>query len=91
MRENGPLGGTVVSVAEAVRAQLNERKLSARKLARCIGKTRSYVARRVSGETPFRDADLLAIADVLDLSVSQLLDETVPKPSGASQAPSPSP
>lgn len=60
-------------VAEEVRALLGRRRMSSVALARGIGKSHTYVWRRLSGETAFDLDDLAAIAGALDVSVISLL------------------
>lgn len=60
-------------VAEEVRVWLARRRLSATELARRIGVTQSYLARRMSGAQPFDITDLGRIAHALDVLVGDLL------------------
>lgn len=52
------------------------RRTSAVQLGREIGKSQSYMSRRLTGETPFDIDDLEAIARALDVPVPQLLGTT---------------
>jgi transcriptional regulator with XRE-family HTH domain len=61
------------AVAEEVRAALARRRVSASALARKLGKSQTYVWRRLSGETAFDTDDLEAIAGILDVTVVDLL------------------
>lgn len=60
-------------VAEEVRALLGRRRMSSVALARSIGKSHTYVWRRLSGETAFDLDDLQAIAATLGVSPGSLL------------------
>ena len=57
-------------VAEEVRALLARRRLSARKAAEALGKTEWYMSRRMTGKTAFDIDDLAALADLLDVPVT---------------------
>lgn len=65
------------AVAEEIRAALARRRMSASALARALGKSQTYVWRRLSGETAFDTDDLEAIAGALRVPVVELLPETV--------------
>jgi transcriptional regulator with XRE-family HTH domain len=65
------------AVAEEVRATLARRRMSASALARTLGKSQTYVWRRLSGETALDTDDLEAIAGVLRIPVVELLPEDV--------------
>ncbi|MFG2054802.1 helix-turn-helix domain-containing protein [Micromonospora sp. NPDC048930] len=59
--------------AEEIRVLLARRRISAAELARRAGMKQSTLARRMTGEIAFDLDDLEAIADVLDVSVTELL------------------
>lgn len=61
------------AVAEEIRAALARRRMSASALARKLGKSQTYVWRRLSGETAFDTDDLEAIAAALSVTVVDLL------------------
>jgi transcriptional regulator with XRE-family HTH domain len=61
------------SVSEEVRALLGRRNMSKLELARRIGKSHTYVWRRLSGEVAFDIDDLQRIAVVLGVSTFDLL------------------
>lgn len=63
-------------VAEEIRVTLARRRLSATELARRMGVSQSYLARRMTGAQPFDLDDLDRIADALGVSVRQLLPGT---------------
>jgi len=65
------------AVAEEIRATLARRRMSASALARALGKSQTYVWRRLSGETAFDTDDLERIAGVLRVAVVDLLPEDV--------------
>lgn len=60
-------------VAEEVRALLGRRRMSSVALARSIGKSHTYVWRRLNGETAFDLDDLQGIAKTLAVDVRSLL------------------
>ena len=55
------------AIAAEVRAELARRKPSGVRVARSLGWTQNYISRRLSGTVPFDAADLLAIADLIDV------------------------
>ncbi len=65
-------------VAAEIRAELGRQKLSQAELARRLGKTEMYVSRRLADGTSLDLGDLLAMADVLRVSVGVLLPTTDP-------------
>lgn len=65
-----------VTIAEEVRAYMGRRRVSAVQLGRTIGKSQSYMSRRLTGETAFDIDDLEAIARALDVSIPDLLGTT---------------
>ena len=61
------------AVGARVKAELDKIDMSQGALARELGTTRNFVNRRVRGETPFRAAELEAVAEVLHVPVEQFL------------------
>jgi transcriptional regulator with XRE-family HTH domain len=59
------------AVAAEVRAQLARRRMSGRRAAFALGWKQPYIARRLSGEIPFDVNDLAALAQLLELPVSE--------------------
>lgn len=57
-------------VATEVRAYLARRRLSASKAAKAIGWKQQYLARRLSGDVPFRVDELEALAGLLGCRVT---------------------
>lgn len=64
-------------VAEEVRAWMARRRISGVKLAERIGRAQPYVARRLNGDVSFDLDDLVQIAEVLEVSIGQLLPPDV--------------
>jgi transcriptional regulator with XRE-family HTH domain len=62
---------TYEAIAGEVRAELARQKLSGVRVARQLGWTQNYISRRLSGTVPFDVADLQAIADLLEVSVTE--------------------
>ncbi|MDG4756311.1 helix-turn-helix transcriptional regulator [Micromonospora sp. WMMD710] len=67
-------------VAEEIRVLLARQRISASKLARTLGMTQSYLARRMSGDTAFDVDDLARIANVLGVTVVDLLPSAKVRP-----------
>lgn len=65
-----------VTIAEEVRAQMGRDRISAVQLGRMIGRSQSYMSRRLVGDLPFDLDDLEAIAGALDVPLSRLLGAT---------------
>lgn len=63
--------------AEEVRVILARRRMSAAELARLAGIKQSTMARRMTGETAFDLDDLERVADVLGISVADLIPREV--------------
>jgi transcriptional regulator with XRE-family HTH domain len=61
------------TVAAEVRAQMGRAQVNTSELARRIGKSHSYVWRRLTGAVPFDVADLTAIGEVLGVSIGQFI------------------
>lgn len=66
----------VQTTAANVRAELARAGKSARTMARDLGWSGSRTSRRMSGEIPFDVAELAAIAQYLDISITVLLTES---------------
>jgi transcriptional regulator with XRE-family HTH domain len=62
-------------VRRRVRVALAERGMSAAALARALGWPQSYLARRMSGRTPFDVEDLEHVARALDIAPDGLAAE----------------
>lgn len=62
-----------VLVATEVRAWLGRRRMSGAELARRMGKSQTWIARRLDGRQAFDVDDLDHVANVLDVQVSDLL------------------
>lgn len=69
-------------VAEEIRAAMARRRLSGAGVARAVGKSQSYVSRRLTGETAFDLDDLEKIAGALGCRVNDFMP--VPPTSGPS-------
>ncbi|MEV4271978.1 helix-turn-helix domain-containing protein [Micromonospora aurantiaca (nom. illeg.)] len=67
-------------VAEEIRAQLGRKQMSGAKLARAIDQSEMYVSRRLRGETAFDLDDLERIADVLGVTVTDLMPSAKVRP-----------
>lgn len=61
------------AVAARVRGVLGELNISGAELARRVGVTQSYMARRLLGRYPFTVTDLMNMADVLGVPVVRFL------------------
>ena len=59
-----------VTIAEEIRALVGRRQISATRLGQEIGRTQSYMSRRMTGEVPFDVDDLDAIAAYFDVPVT---------------------
>jgi len=77
-RPQSPATPLRAAVAEEVRALLGRRRMTAIELARRIGKSHTYVGRRLNGETAFDLDDLERIAVILSVSVTDLLPGRAP-------------
>lgn len=60
-------------ISKRVRVLLAERRITASALARDLGLTQSYVARRMTGKVSWRASDLSLIAGHLGVDASALL------------------
>jgi transcriptional regulator with XRE-family HTH domain len=72
-----PRGRLREHVAEEIRVLLARRKMSATQLARLTGLKQSSLSRRMTGETAFDMDDLELIADVLGVSITDLMPQRV--------------
>ncbi|WP_336791812.1 helix-turn-helix transcriptional regulator [Gordonia malaquae] len=61
------------AVCSAVRAEMARRRKTQADLAPVLGVTRQAVSRRLTGDVPLTVDELAAIADFLDVPVTQLL------------------
>lgn len=61
--------------SKRVRAALAEHDVSAAALARRLGRSQSYLARRLRGRVPWRADDLASIARELGVNTTVLLGE----------------
>lgn len=64
-----------VDVTAEIRAELARQRISGRELARRLGNTQMYVARRLSGEVDPSAGDLAAFAAVLQVPVASFFGE----------------
>lgn len=69
---------TKETVAGEVRAWLGRRNRSGRSVARELGWTEPYLSRRLTGSVPFDVADLVKIADLLDVPVATFFEYPIP-------------
>lgn len=65
-----------VDVLDAIRAEMVQRNVSQRELARRLGWNPVHTHRRVTGKVPLSVTDLREIAAALDVPVSDLLADT---------------
>ena len=65
------------AVAERIREVLAEREVSGAELARRLGVTQSYMARRLLGKYPFAVPELVRVAGILDVPVTRFLPDEV--------------
>jgi transcriptional regulator with XRE-family HTH domain len=66
-------------IAEEIRALLARRRINGVQLALRIGRSQSYVSRRLTGETAFDADDLERIAEVLGVNVVELMPSPKPR------------
>jgi predicted transcriptional regulator len=64
---------TDAEVTAKVRATIAELGISGVELSRRLGVTQSYMARRLSGDVPWRVGELDAVAQALGVPVTQFL------------------
>ena len=62
-----------VTIAEEIRALMGRRRMSAVRLGAAIGRSQSYMSRRMTGEIPFDVDDLDAICAALDVPITRLI------------------
>lgn len=67
-------------VAEEIRALLARRRMNGVQLALRIGRSQSYVSRRLTGETAFDTDDLERIAEVLGVNIIDLMPRPRTRP-----------
>lgn len=63
------------TVASEVRSILGRRMVSQRELARALNVSPNYMSRRIRGELPFDIEELMAIARLLDIPITELVDQ----------------
>lgn len=63
-----------VAVADNIRAEMARKRVTQQTVAEHLGVSQPAVAARMSGKTPLDVNELFAIADLLDVPASQLLD-----------------
>ncbi|WP_422751377.1 helix-turn-helix domain-containing protein [Micromonospora sp. WMMD1219] len=68
------------AVAEEIRVLLTRRRMSGRKLAQMLGVSPSWVSYRLTGQQPIDLNDLQRIADVLGVTVIDLLPAAMVRP-----------
>lgn len=73
MSDSAVAGDLGAKIAEEIRALLARRRMSATQLARRMGVTQSYLARRMIGTQPLDTNDLDRIAQILQVSIVELL------------------
>ena len=61
-------------IAANVRLELAKQRITKTALAEHLGVSKPWVFRRVHGRTPFRAEELVAVADVLGVTVASLYD-----------------
>ncbi|MFT9771111.1 helix-turn-helix domain-containing protein [Brevibacterium casei] len=66
------------AVAANVRAELARQGMSQRALADILGKSQTYIYRRLNGETPFTIDDLALIAGHLEIPLAALIADSSP-------------
>ena len=63
-----------IDVAANVRAELARRRITQTDVAQRLGVTRQNVAQRLNGSVDFRVGELIAVADMLGITIAELLD-----------------
>lgn len=71
----------------AVRAEMARRRLSQERIAAAIGLSRSALQRRIAGQSAFRIDELRAIADLLGVPVTALIEGQPAMTTRAGEAP----
>lgn len=64
---------TQEQIAENVRVLLARRQIVQADLARAMGMSNTRLSRRIRGVAPFKAEELAAVADFLDIPISDLL------------------
>jgi transcriptional regulator with XRE-family HTH domain len=62
-----------VTLADEIRAELARKRVLASELAGHLGRSEAYVSRRLSAELPFNVDDLALTAELLDVSIVDLM------------------
>lgn len=63
-----------IDVAANVRAELARRRITQTDVAQRLGVSRQNVAQRLNGSVDFRVGELIAVADMLGITIAELLD-----------------
>ena len=63
-----------IDVAANVRAELARRRITQTDVAQRLGVSRQNVAQRLNGSVDFRVGELIAVADMLGITILELLD-----------------
>ena len=62
-----------IDVAANVRAELARRRITQTEVAQRLGVTRQNVAQRLNGTVDFRVGELISIANMLDITIGDLV------------------
>ena len=63
-----------IDVAANVRAELARRRITQTDVAQRLGVSRQNVAQRLNGSVDFRVGELIAVAEMLGITIAELLD-----------------
>jgi transcriptional regulator with XRE-family HTH domain len=63
-----------IDVAANVRAELARRRITQTDVAQRLGVSRQNVAQRLNGSVDFRVGELIAVADMLGITIAELLN-----------------
>ena len=63
-----------IDVAAHVRAELARRRITQTDVAQRLGVSRQNVAQRLNGSVDFRVGELIAVADMLGITIAELLN-----------------
>lgn len=63
-----------IDVAANVRAELARRRITQTDVAQRLGVSRQNVAQRLNGSVDFRVGELISVADMLGITIAELLD-----------------
>lgn len=74
-----PASSMTAAIAAEVRAHVARQQIKQQAIADALGRTQSWVSRRLTGEVPFTVADLDAICGLLNLTLLELV-EGMPQP-----------